>query len=193
MMEENEWEMGRMRTEPARFLLPSGRECVLRNPTADDAEALLEYLRDTAAQTPFLLREPDEADLSPEQEERLLEHFLEAPRQMMLAALVSGKLAGNSSMAPVGNKRRVLHRCSLAIAIDQEYWGLGLGTALLEALLGQARRCGYEQAELEVIAGNERALRLYRRLGFELYGERPRAIRYGDGSYANELLMVKML
>ena len=182
-----------MRMDSKQFSLPDGRECVLRNPEADDAQALLDYLRDVALETPFLLREPDDAAIPLEREREILEGLLAAPRQMMLAAFVDGRLAGNCSLAPVGNKRRVLHRCSLAIALYRAYWGLGIGSALLGTLLSEARGLGYEQAELEVVGTNERAIGLYRKLGFAAYGERPRAIRYADGTYASELLMVKML
>lgn len=36
------------------------REIILRNVEEDDAEKLIDYLKITAAETPFLIREPDE-------------------------------------------------------------------------------------------------------------------------------------
>ena len=45
-----------------------GREIILRNAVEDDAEKLIDYLKITAAETPFLIREPDEITLSIKQE-----------------------------------------------------------------------------------------------------------------------------
>ena len=70
---------------------------------------------------------------------------------------------------------------------------MGLGTLMLTELLDIARQCGYEQAELEVIDGNIPAMSLYRKLGFKVYGTRPRDVKYKDGTYADAHLMVKQL
>lgn len=48
----------------------------------------------------------------------------------------------------------------------------GIGTALLEHVLAEARRLGARRATLEVRASNERARRLYERLGFYVAGVR---------------------
>ena len=50
-----------------------------------------------------------------------------------------------------------------------------------------------EQAELEAVSANEPAIALYRKFGFETTGTVPRAFRYGDGTYADFLFMVKTL
>ena len=48
---------------------------------------------------------------------------------------------------------------------------------MLERILTIAKKAGYEQAELEVIATNEYAINLYRKLGFEEYGKFPNNMR----------------
>lgn len=54
----------------------------------------------------------------------------------------------------------------IAIALTPEARGHGTGGALLEALCRQAAADGYKSLMLSVDPANERALRLYRRLGF---------------------------
>ena len=44
--------------------------------------------------------------------------------------------------------------------MDQEYWGLGIGRALTEACIEYAKRAGYAQLELEVVAENSSAIGL---------------------------------
>ena len=56
-----------------------------------------------------------------------------------------------------------------------------------------SREAGYEQIELEVVSSNTPAINLYKKLGFSVYGERPRSFRLKDGNYSDELLMVLAL
>ena len=56
-----------------------------------------------------------------------------------------------------------------------------------------ARQAAFEQIELTVEAKNYRALPLYHKYGFVIYGTRPHGLKYPDGSYDNDYLMIKML
>ena len=89
--------------------------------------------------------------------------------------------------------RRVRHRCGFAIALKRQYWNAGLGTAMMGYALSLARDMGYEQVELEVVEGNERAKRLYEKMGFVETGRTLRSLRYDDGSYRDEICMAKIL
>src|SRR5215217_4575754 len=52
------------------------------------------------------------------------------------------------------------------VAIRPQYRGRGIGTAVMQHVLAEARRLGARRATLEVRASNEPARRLYERLGF---------------------------
>ena len=67
----------------------------------------------------------------------------------------------------------------------------GVACALLEALI-EAARSEVEQLTLAVVSDNLPAIALYRRLGFEVYGTEPRALKSAD-RYADEVLMVRFL
>ncbi|HYZ29672.1 MAG TPA: GNAT family N-acetyltransferase, partial [Thermoleophilaceae bacterium] len=56
------------------------------------------------------------------------------------------------------------------LAVDPRFEGRGIGRALMEALIELARRRGGRRMTLRVFAANERARRLYERLGFEVEG-----------------------
>jgi ribosomal protein S18 acetylase RimI-like enzyme len=54
----------------------------------------------------------------------------------------------------------------LALYVDPEAWGLGVGRHLLAAAREELRRRGYDDAVLWVLVGNDRAERFYRRDGW---------------------------
>lgn len=44
-------------------------------------------------------------------------------------------------------------------------------------------------AELEVVVSNERAIKLYKSLGFEIYGTLKNNMKYKDGTYVDAYIM----
>lgn len=63
----------------------------------------------------------------------------------------------------------------------------------MQLAIGQTRANGFEQLELGVYSDNARAIHLYEKFGFERYGIQPRAFKLKDGTYRDEIIMVKML
>lgn len=181
-----------MNFTPKTIQLKNGEEALLRCPTIDDAATLLDYLRITAEETPFLLREPEECTMTVAQEQDYLRRTLQSPSITMLLCEVNGKLAGNCRISR-HTKLKTQHRASIGIALMQEFWGLGIGTAMFQALIRIAREEGITQLELEVFAGNQRAIALYQKMGFRIVAEHPNAIRQKDGTLISEFLMIKEL
>lgn len=169
------------------------RDVVLRSAQSSDSEALIEYLKVTTAETPFLIREPDEVTITLEQEMRFIESKIEAERELMLIATIDGKHIGNCSLMSIAPYKRYAHRCEVAIALYKEYCGLGIGKAMMQTVLDAAKELGYEQAELEVISDNKNAIKMYESLGFEKYGTFPNNMKYSDGTYADAEWMMKRL
>lgn len=170
-----------------------GRDVLLRSAEEKDAEALIDYMKITAAETPFLLREPDEISLTIEQEQAFIKAKKNSENELLLIAEIGGRHIGNASLMSARGFKRYRHRCEIAIALYQEYCGLGIGKAMLEMVLDIAKKAGYEQAELEVIANNKPAIALYEKLGFQKYGTFPDNMKYADGSYVDAYWMMKKL
>ena len=77
--------------------------------------------------------------------------------------------------------------------VRSEVQGLGVGRALLDTCIAEARRAeGVSMLMLTVTAGNTAAIRLYERAGFSHCGSLPRAICI-DGSFYAKDQMVLML
>jgi len=123
-----------MRFDPLEIKDRTGRTIVLRNAEISDAEDLIRYLRTTAGETPFLIREPEEVSLTIEQEESFIQDCIDAERELMLIAVMDGKHIGNCSLMGSGPYKRYAHRCNIAIALYQEFCGRGIGNSMMQKL-----------------------------------------------------------
>ena len=182
-----------MRFPEREIALKDGRKCILRPTGPEIAEEMIEYLKATSGETPWLLRYPDEVEYTVESEKEILNRLLDDPYSVMIVAIVDGKVAGNCAVNSIGLKRKIRHRCSMGIALYREYWHLGIGTAMIGYLSELAKQIGYEQMDLEVVDGNDRAQALYRKCGFVESGRRISALKFDDGSYHDEILMYRKL
>lgn len=156
------------------IILKDGRECLLRNGEKSDGQALLDIFILSHTQTDFLLTYPDEMTYTAEEEGELLQKKADSDNAIEVLAFVDGKIAGTAGVEQISPKFKLRHRCDFGISVDKAYWGLGIGRALTEACIECAKAAGYEQMELEVVADNHRAVRLYEKAGFVEYGRNPR-------------------
>lgn len=180
--------------EPRQITLKDGTRAILRSPDpVKDAADLVQYLHDTAADTPFVLRCPEEVSMTVEGEEHFLRGVVESPFDCMILCEVQGKIAGNCHLRFNG-RIKIRHRAEVAIALRKEYWNLGIGTAMFEAMIGLAEeREGVTVMELEFVEGNTRARALYEKMGFRITGMHPGAIRQKDGELLALYLMQKQI
>ena len=143
--------------------LNGGEELLVRNAVASDARALRETTQLTHAETDYLLSYPDEQSSDDEQEARSLEETECSSNEVELVAIIDGQIVGSAGVSAVRSRR----------SIDC------------------ARKAGFTQLELEVVADNERAVSLYRRAGFEEYGRNPRGYKSASAGY-QELVYMRM-
>ena len=174
-----------------RIFTKSGKEIWLRNATASDGSAVLENFNLTHAETDYLLTYPDENRFDSEQESRFLERKEESPNEIELIAMADGKVVGTAGVDAVGTKYKVAHRAEFGISVLKEYWGLGIGRALMEACIQCARDAGYVQLELSVVADNARAISMYQRAGFMECGRNPKGF-YSRTAGFQELVSMRM-
>jgi len=62
------------------------------------------------------------------------------------------------------------HRAEFGITVHDDYQGRGLGTILTRYLIDIALERGIKKIDLMVVAHNERAISVYKGLGFEIEG-----------------------
>ncbi len=170
----------------------NGHELILRNADVSEAEILLEYLKTTCGETRYLVKEPEEITLTLEEEKAFIEKQNSSENSLLMIGLLDGEYVGNCSLMGMG-AMRYKHRVSMGIALFQKYTGFGIGKVMIENLLEIAREKGLEQIELEVVTDNERAIALYKKMGFKICGTFPDNMKYKDGTYADAYWMMRKL
>ena len=174
------------------FTLKDGRRALIRSPKDEDIPGMLDYLYQSAGETEFILRYPEECGkYTPEGEKALFDRVNASDNEAMPVCLVEGKVAGNCQIVwSKGIKTR--HRAKVAIALLKEYWNQGIGTRMFQELIRIAEANEQIlQMELEFVEGNTRARALYEKMGFRITGVKPNAIRLKDGTLLNEYSMVR--
>jgi putative acetyltransferase len=92
----------------------------------------------------------------------------------------------------INQNPRTRHSGSIGIMVHSDYQGKGIGKAMLSKIIDLADKwLMLVRLELGVFVDNERAIGLYRSMGFEIEGtKRCAAIR--NGKYADEYIMSRI-
>lgn len=171
------------------YILKNGTVVNLRKPTEEDAEQMVSLIKTADSETVFLARNPGEFHTTVEEERNIIKNTT----RVWFVVEVGGKIVGQCSVGRINSLERYRHRASVAFVILKEYCDLGIGGKMMQECLGWCKENDITQVELDMVASNERAIRMYKNFGFEIIGIMPNSLKYLDGSYADEYLMVKKL
>jgi len=181
-----------MKFEAKEITLKNGKTATLKSPDTEDAAQLINFLITVCGETEFLAAYPEERQFTVEKEEAWINGKAASENSMAICCYVDGKVVGNCEVN-FFTAIKYRHRASLAISILQEYWNLGIGSAMFRELIAAAEAHGSSILELEYIEGNERGKALYEKFGFTALSEKPNAFRLKDGSFRKEIYMQKQL
>ena len=80
------------------------------------------------------------------------------------------------------------HVGSLGIIVQKKFRDLGIGFNLIDKAIRESKRLNKEKIVLSTFLDNERALYLYKKIGFKIAGIRKKQF-YMDSNYYDEVLM----
>jgi len=111
-------------------------------------------------------------------------------RQVALGLVDGGSLVGTGVLS-FETRAKLAHLGEIrGVYVRAAYRGAGAAERLLKALVAEAQG-KVEAVHLTVSDGNGRALRLYTRLGFTPWAFQPRALKLEDGTFVDEIAMVR--
>ena len=104
---------------------------------------------------------------------------------------LDGKAVGIISLHQ-SDKPRLAHSASMGMMVHPAYWGKGIGSELMAAIIDLADNwLNVVRLELEVNVDNPAGVRLYRKFGFEIEGTK-RWHAFGDGRLADSFFMARV-
>lgn len=113
------------------------------------------------------------------------------PGYHRFVADLDGKVVGMIAIG-VHQNPRMRHTADMGMMVAPGYWGLGIGSRLMEAVVDLADNwLNIKRVELEVHTDNPPAIHLYKKYGFEIEGTK-RFQTYGDGRWTDTYLMSRL-
>ncbi|CAM5194844.1 RimJ/RimL family protein N-acetyltransferase OS=Ureibacillus acetophenoni OX=614649 GN=SAMN05877842_12137 PE=4 SV=1 [Ureibacillus acetophenoni] len=163
----------------------------VRQAKVEDAENLINLIKEVEATSDFMLMEPGERQTSPEQQVKVMERIEKQSNATILVAEDDGKLIGYMMLIG-GTAKKNQHNAYIVIGILESYRGKGVGTALFEYAEKWAIENNISRLELTTITENAAGVALYKKRGFEIEGVKRNSLKI-NGEFVDEYYMSKLL
>ncbi|KXT84831.1 Acetyltransferase [Streptococcus sp. DD11] len=165
----------------------------LREAERADAADLIAFLNQVGSESDYMTL--DEAGILMNEAEMssFIERQADSANQLYLLALLNDDIAGLVSITADFHER-IRHIGQVFVVVKKAFWNQGLGRILLDEAVAWAQESGIlRRLELTVQARNERAVHLYKDLGFEIEGLLKRGAYLKEGKFLDVYLMGKLI
>ncbi|MGL5714411.1 MAG: GNAT family N-acetyltransferase [Paraclostridium sp.] len=151
-------------------ILKDGRKVVIRKAVKDDAQDMIDYLNKIGGESDFLTFGENQFKITLEVERDYIVNANISDNSIVVVATINDKIVSIGSINST-KKERTKHNGVLGISIRKSFWGIGLGSVIMEYLISWANSNGItKRIELLVREDNDRAIKLYEKYGFDREG-----------------------
>lgn len=172
-----------------KFKSKTGLDVVLRSGKKSDAAAILNLARAVIGEEIFQLTSSAEFKLTVEDEEKWIESHLSNENHLILLAEVDSRIVGLLDFTN-GHRQRIAHTGEFGMSVEKSFRDQGLGALLIQGLIHWATNNKViEKINLNVHSNNERAIALYKKMGFLVEGIRKRDLKYENAMYIDTIVM----
>ncbi|CAM3257570.1 GNAT family N-acetyltransferase [Lactiplantibacillus plajomi] len=134
-----------------------------------DAGALLKLVKQLATESNTFTVDEGLGELSEQEESAQIEQLTRTTTNTILVAALGRQLIGVATVQ--AGETIAATRGEIGVAVLKDYWGMGLGTALVEDVITWALDYStLRELVLTVQLRNQRAVALYRHCGFQQTG-----------------------
>lgn len=176
-----------------RMKSKSGADVVIRSAVKQDAAALLELSKGVIEEEIYQLTSGSEFKMTVEDEEKWIESHLANPNHLLLVAEINSRIVGVLDFSN-GHRQRIAHTGEFGLSVEKGARGQGIGLLLMQGLIEWAtQNPTIEKIGLYVHGNNDRAIALYKKMGFEIEGLRRRELKYGEGQYVDTIIMSRFV
>lgn len=166
------------------------KSMLVRKAHENDASQIIAVMKD-AEQSGLMLYAPDERNIDTASLSKLINMINNMATSGFFIAQDQDEILGYLLLKGE-TLSRTSHRALIAVGVHSNSRGKGVGTYLFEYMIEWAKQANIHRLELTVIEHNEQAINLYKKMGFEIEGEKRDSLLI-DGQYVNELYMSKLL
>jgi RimJ/RimL family protein N-acetyltransferase len=169
-----------------KIQLKNGEHLILRKPTVDDAKGMIEYLNIVGGESDNLLFGKDEFRLTVEQEREHIKSI--SGNTLMILGTINNNIVSISQISSP-NRKRIAHNSEMSISVKKEYWGNGIGSAVMSEIIRFAKESiTTKNISLGVKASNNNAIMMYEKFGFVKVGVHKEYFNI-SGNFYDEILM----
>ncbi|MGG1661625.1 N-acetyltransferase family protein [Brevibacillus sp. NRS-1366] len=166
----------------------NGLTYTIRSANEKDAKELSALRMQIDGETENMDREKGEAFIDIPGFEQLIKTDTDSPRNIFLVAVALDRIVGFSRCEGVQLKR-LSHKVEFGVCVLKDFWGYGIGKNLLQESVAWADSSGIKKMTLSVLETNDKAIKLYKKLGFEIEGILKKDKLLSDGNYYNTIMM----
>lgn len=179
--------------KPLTYRAKSGAEVTIRSAIKADAASLLALARAVIAEEIYQLTSLSEFNSTVADEEKWIDSHGKNPNHIILVAEMDSVVVGMLDFSN-GHRERIAHTGQFGISVAKSARDQGIGRILLTALVDWATENDtIEKIGLFVHSGNQRAISLYKKMGFVVEGIRTRDIKYGADHYVDTIVMGRFI
>jgi len=171
--------------------LSDNKDIEIRKARKEDAQDILNYLNIIGGESENLTFGENEFTTTLEQQEQIIESTQNTPSAMFVG-YIDNELVCTGKIAVI-DRPRISHHGEVGITVLKKFWGLGIGRCLMDEIINFVKsETQLEMITLKVKSDNVRAIKLYKKLGFQEIGCYPRFFKV-DKVYFDAVVMSVVL